>query len=207
MSEQKDPLLLDHNVDGITELDNRLPAWWVWLFWGAIVWGIAYLVHYQVLKLGPGQAEQYRQEMAAAKSSAAGAAAAAAAVAATAPAAEQEIPLDQVQPSKETAILAQGEALFTKNCVVCHSALGQGLIGPNLTDDWWIHGGEFKNIINTIREGVPAKGMITWKVILKPSEIIAVGSYVWSIHGRDLSKAVPPPKPVEPEAKEYKRPS
>ena len=206
MSAQKDPLLMDHNADGITELDNNLPAWWVWLFWGAIIWGVAYLVHFHVLKMGAGSAEQYKQEMAAAKAANTANAAAASAVAAAAPV-EPEVPLDQVKPSAEAAVLAQGEALFTKNCVVCHSALGQGLIGPNLTDDFWIHGGEYKNIINTIREGVPAKGMITWKVILKPSEILAVGSYVWSIHGRDLSKAVPPPKPVEPEAKEYKRPT
>lgn len=206
MSEQKDPLLMDHNADGITELDNNLPAWWVWLFWGAIIWGVAYLVHFHVLKMGPGSAELYKQEMAAAQAANKANAAAANAAAASAPV-DPEVPLDQVAPSSDAAVLAQGEALFVKNCVVCHSALGQGLIGPNLTDDFWIHGGEYKNIINTIREGVPAKGMITWKTVLKPSEILAVGSYVWSIHGRDVSKAIPPPKPVEPEAKEYKRPS
>ena len=206
MSAQKDPLLMDHNADGITELDNNLPAWWVWLFWGAIIWGVAYYIHYHGLKMGPSSGEQYKQEMAAAKAATTANAAAAHAAAAAAPV-DPEVPLDQVAPSADAAVLAQGEALFTKNCVVCHSALGQGLIGPNLTDDFWIHGGEYKNIINTIREGVPAKGMITWKTVLKPSEILAVGSYVWSIHGRDVSKAVPPPKPVEPEAKEYKRPT
>jgi cytochrome c oxidase cbb3-type subunit 3 len=205
MSTQKDPLLMDHEADGIRELDNRLPAWWVWLFWGAILWGVGYLIHFHVFRMGPGSAEEYRQEMAAAGAAKSADAAAATAVAAASPA-EAEVPLDQVQPSSEAAILAQGEALFVKNCVVCHAALGQGLIGPNLTDDFWIHGGEYKNIINTIREGVPAKGMITWKTVLKPSEILAVGSYVWSIHGRDVSKAVPPPKPTEPEAKEFKRP-
>ncbi len=206
MSEKKDPLLMDHNADGITELDNNLPAWWVWLFWGAIIWGLAYLVHYHVLKMAPGQAGEYQLEMAAAQAAKGGPAGAGPAGAAAA-VAEVEIPLDQVQPAADPGTLAKGEALFVKNCVVCHSALGQGLIGPNLTDDFWIHGGEFKHIINTIREGVPAKGMITWKTALKPSEIMAVGSYVWSIHGRDVSKAVPPAKAPEPEAKEYKRPA
>lgn len=203
MSKDPESKVMDHEADGITELDNNLPTWWVWLFWGAIIWGVLYLLHFHVFKMGPGSAAEFKQEVAAADTLKK---ATVATAAANSPA-EAEIPLDQVQPLTDAAALALGEATFTKNCVVCHGAMAQGLIGPNLNDAFWIHGGEFKNIVNTIREGVPVKGMITWRGVLKHSDIIAVASYIWTLQGRDVSKAIPPPKPVEPEAKEYKRPS
>lgn len=193
-----EPPRMPHEADGIQELDNRLPAWWVWLFWLSIVWGFAYLLHYHVFKMGPDSSEAYRREMAAAEK----------ARTPTAPVegGETELPLDQVTPALDTARLSRGEGLFLKNCAVCHGGMGQGMIGPNLTDDFWIHGGEFKDLVHIVREGVPAKGMITWRPVLKPSDIIDVCSYVWSIHGRDVSAAIPPPKPVEPDAREFKRP-
>jgi cytochrome c oxidase cbb3-type subunit 3 len=187
-----------HEVDGISELDNLLPRWWLWLFWLCNIFAVGYMVYYHVAKTGPLQEQAYALEMQSAQQARD---AADAARAATAP------QVDTTRPSPDSAILAKGKALFGANCVACHAAEGQGLIGPNLCDNFWIHGGEFANILNTINEGVPAKGMISWKLTMKPDDIYAVASYIWTLNGKDVSKAVPPPKPVEPEAKEYIRSS
>ena len=188
----------EHEVDGISELDNLLPRWWVWMFWLCNAFAVAYIVYYHVLNLAPLQEKAYAEEMGLAKQ------AKAALVAAKVASAPQ---LDMTAPSTDEAILNKGKSIFGINCIACHATEGQGLIGPNLTDDFWIHGCEFANILNTITEGVPVKGMISWKLTMSPEDIHAVASFVWSIHGKDVSKAIPPPKPVEPEAKEYKRPS
>ena len=186
-----------HEVDGISELDNLLPRWWLWLFWLCIVFGGLYLAYYHVLKKGPLQIGQYEQEVAAAN-------AAKAALAAT-KAASAPVAVNMDEPSADSAVLAKGKAIFGANCIPCHAAEGQGLVGPNLTDDYWIHGGEFANIKTTITEGVPAKGMISWKLTMSPEDIHSVASFVWTLHGKDVSAAVPPPKPPEPEAKLYER--
>ncbi len=186
-----------HEVDGITELDNLLPRWWLWLFWLCNIFAVAYLLYYHVFRMGPLQIGEYEATMAAAQK-------AQAAAAANAPAAAA---VNLEEPSMDAAVLGKGKSIFGVNCVACHGMDGQGLVGPNLTDDFWIHGGSFKEIEHTITEGVPEKGMISWKLTLKPEEIHAVASYVWSLHGKDVSQSVPPPKPVEPEAKEYKRSS
>jgi cytochrome c oxidase cbb3-type subunit 3 len=197
MSDQENPMA-GHEVDGISELDNLLPRWWLWLFWLCNIFAVGYLLYFHVLRKSPLQEGQYAREMAAAQQAKA---AAQAARAAAAPA------LNMDAPSEDATILAKGKAIFGSNCIACHAAEGQGLVGPNLCDDFWIHGGEFASIRNTITEGVPAKGMISWKLTMSPEDIYAAACYVWSLHGKDVSQAVPPPKPVEPEAKEYKRPS
>jgi cytochrome c oxidase cbb3-type subunit 3 len=188
MSDAKEPHLMNHEADGITELDNQLPRWWVWLFVITCIFAVVYLVHYHVMKNGPLQVAMYDQEMAAAKKPEPAAAAAvggdpAAASAAAAP----------EEPSNDSAVLASGKELFTRNCMVCHGPDGQGLIGPNLTDEYWIHGGTYADVKHTIVEGVPAKGMITWKNVLKADEIQNVASYVWSLRGTT------PPNPKPPE--------
>ena len=177
-NEQKDPLLMDHDADGITELDNNLPQWWVWLFVLSCVWAFGYLVYYHVMG-GPGQLAEYEQEMnAAAKPAAVAVATEAGAPGEAAPAA---VAADE--PSTDEAVLAAGKEIFMKNCMVCHAADGGGLIGPNMTDDYFIHGPLFSDSIRTINEGVLAKGMIAWKGVLKPDEIQAVASYVYSLRG------------------------
>lgn len=177
--------ILDHDYDGITEMDNKLPRWWVWLFNLSIVFAFFYLLFFHVLNLGPSSAKLYQQEIAAAKGepepTPGGAAAALAAV-----------PVEEV-PSTEDAVLAKGKQLFTLNCAVCHGQNAEGLIGPNLCDDSWIHGPTFANNLHTIREGVLAKGMIAWKGVLKPADIQAVGSYIFTLRGSN------PPNPKAPE--------
>jgi cytochrome c oxidase cbb3-type subunit 3 len=176
MSNEKEPLLLDHDADGITELDNNLPRWWVWLFWLCIAWGFAYLLYFHAFRVGDLSAVKYEKEMAAAVKSAS--------ALAVIPDAGAESPAEATPaPSTDAAVLVQGQDLFTKNCLVCHTADGGGLIGPNLCDEYWIHGGTFADSVRTIQEGVPAKGMITWKLVLKPDEIMAVASYIYTLRG------------------------
>lgn len=185
MSEQQTEETMGHEVDGIGELDNLLPRWWVWLFWLATVFAAAYLLYYHVLYPGKGSAWEYKEEIAEADR----------AMALLPPTPTPD------EASTEAAVVAKGKQIFMANCIPCHGTMAQGIVGPNLTDDYWIHGGKFANIKHTITEGVPAKGMLTWKLTLRPMDIYSVASYVWSLHGSDVSKASPPPKPVEPEAK------
>lgn len=180
MSESKDPLLLDHEADGIKELDNFLPHWWLWLFWVAILFGIVYMAYYHIFRVGPLSAEAYQQEMSAAEVQVA-------AVAAAEPPAAYG-----TKPGLDEATLAQGQLLFATHCVACHGQHGEGLVGPNFTDDYFLHGPEFVDSVRTITEGVPPKGMISWKPILKPNEIQAVASYVWTLRGTHPDNPKPP---------------
>jgi cytochrome c oxidase cbb3-type subunit III len=190
----KEPQMSGHNYDGISELDNLLPRWWLWLFWLCNVFGLAYLLYFHVLHPEKGSAWEFQREV-----TAAAALQKAAAPAPTVTTVEA--------PTADAALVGKGKEIFLKNCIPCHGTLGQGIIGPNLTDDFWIHGGTFAEIKHTITEGVPAKGMITWKLMLKPDDIQNVASFVWSLHGTDVSKAVPPAKVPEPEAKKVERQS
>ncbi len=186
MHDDENPLK-DHVIDGISELDNKLPRWWVWLFHLSIVFAAFYLLYFHVLRIGPSQAGLYQQEMAAARGEPEATPPEASAAAVPAPASAEET------PSTDTAVLARGKQVFTVNCAVCHGQEGQGLIGPNLCDDAWLHGSLFADNLRIIREGVLAKGMIAWKAVLRPDDILAVGSYLYSLRG---SK---PPNPKAPE--------
>ena len=177
----KDPLLLDHDYDGIQELDNKLPRWWVWLFNLCIVFAVFYLGYYHVLGNGRMMEAEYKAEMKI------GAEAKAKAIA------EFENSMASLQPSQDPAILADGKATFEKLCAPCHRKDGGGLVGPNLCDDYWIHGSNFVDNLRTIWNGVPAKGMVTWKGTLKPATISAVGSYIYTLRGTH------PPNPKPPE--------
>ncbi len=198
MSNNDNNPMSGHEVDGISELDNLLPRWWLWLFWLCNIFAVVYIAYFHILKIGPLQEKAYVEEVSAAQQAKA---VVAAAQAASSP------QVDLTAPSASEDVLAKGKSIFGVSCMACHASEGQGLVGPNLTDDFWIHGGEFANILNTITEGVPAKGMISWKLTMSPADIHAVASFIWTLHGKDVSKAIPPPKPPEPEAKEYKRTS
>jgi cytochrome c oxidase cbb3-type subunit 3 len=180
MNNEKDPLLLDHEVDGIRELDNKLPRWWVWLFNISIVFAAFYLTYYHVLGKGDLSAAAYVKEMklgAELKSAAMG---------------KFEASIPTLTPSTEQATIAAGKLTFTKLCAPCHRPDGGGLVGPNLCDDYWIHGGAFSNNVATIWNGVPAKGMVTWKNNLKPAEIYEVASYIYTLRGTKPVNPKPP---------------
>ena len=176
-----DKLLAGHEYDGIRELDNRLPRWWLWLFYITIVFAAVYFVRYHVIKTGNLQDEEYQKEVAEAKLKYGDLAK------------ESTIDLDQLTVLTDMASLESGKAIFDKHCVVCHLAEGQGLVGPNLTDEYWIHGCSIQDIYNLIVVGVPEKGMISWKDQLSQQQMLEVSSYIVSLVGTN------PPNPKEPQ--------
>jgi cytochrome c oxidase cbb3-type subunit 3 len=181
-NDPKEPLLLDHNYDGIQELDNNLPRWWVWLFYITIIFAALYLLYFHVLHLGDLQAAEYDKEMKI------GNALKGAAMT------KFESGIPALTPSTDPAVLDDGRQIFAKFCAPCHRADGGGLVGPNLTDNYWIHGSTFADNVTVIWNGVPAKGMITWKTILKPDEIYAVASYIYTLRGAKLATPGKPPE-------------
>lgn len=176
-SEEKEPdLLLHHEYDGIRELDNVLPPWWLWLFYGTVIWGIVYLVNVHVIDVWPDQKEAYEAELQQAQLD----------VAAFVALQGSLVDENNLTASSDPAVINSGEALFNQFCVACHNAGGQGAetsVGPNLTDPYWINGGGAKNIFKTIKYGVAEKGMISWKSQLKPDEMAALTSYILSRAG------------------------
>lgn len=178
--------LLDHRYDDIQEYDNPLPGWWTLILWATIVWaGLYFLNVIPGVGTGKGRVANYDRDMAAAQEKY-GAAQAQAATASIDVAAMDAAIGD---PAK----LAAGKAVFATTCVACHMADGGGNIGPNLTDDYWIHGATHKDILTTITNGVPDKGMPTWSAVLKPEQITSVAAYVTTLHGTH------PAKPKEPQ--------
>jgi len=180
MNEPNDPLLMDHEADGIRELDNKLPRWWVWLFYGSITYAVAYLVYYHVLGAGDLMAAEYQKEKTrgdAIKAAAMG---------------RFESSIVTLQPSKDAPVVDQGRQIFLRLCAPCHRADAGGLVGPNLCDDYWIHGSNFSDNVTTIWNGVPAKGMITWKNYLNPKEVYSVASYIYTLRGTHPKNPKPP---------------
>ena len=187
MNDPKDPLLLDHEADGIKELDNNLPRWWVLMFYGCIAFAVVYMVYYHVLKVGDLQAAEYQKEMKIGdeiKSAAL---------------AKFESSLASLQPLTDKSTLSQGQEKFNQLCAPCHRPDGGGLVGPNLCDDYWIHGSNFVDNLKVIINGVPEKGMVTWKGLLKPAEIHAVASYVYTLRGTKPPNPKPPENQQQPE--------
>ncbi|MFT7084555.1 MAG: cytochrome c oxidase cbb3-type subunit 3 [Vicingaceae bacterium] len=169
--EREVDIMLDHDYDGIKELDNNLPPWWKYMFYATIVFAVVYLIRYHVTGDGQLQTAEYLTEMKEA-------------------AAEKETMManatDLITEENVTyliaaADLAKGEAIYQGNCATCHGQLGEGGTGPNMTDEYWIHGGGIKNIFKTIKYGVPAKGMIAWQSQFSPSQMQKVASYVLSL--------------------------
>ncbi|WP_455169213.1 cbb3-type cytochrome c oxidase N-terminal domain-containing protein [Aegicerativicinus sediminis] len=181
--EEEGDIILDHNYDGIKELDNRLPPWWVYGFYITIIFAVIYLARFHIFG-GADQAEEYAMAVEEARIQ----------IEEYKKTAKDLVDINTVELLTEASDLNSGKTIFTANCVACHKMDGGGGIGPNLTDDYWIIGGGIKNVFNTISEGGrPGKGMISWKSELKPSEIAQVASYVLSLHGTT------PADPKDPE--------
>ena len=176
---QEEDVMLDHNYDGIRELDNSLPPWWVAMFYITIVIGVVYFAYYHYYNIGLSSSEEYAIEMERAE------------IMKTRFLAKQANLIDEsnVVALTDEASLAQGAALYKSTCVACHGQLGEGGIGPNMTDEYWLHGGDMKSIFATIKYGVPAKGMIAWKDQLGPSDIHKVASYLMTLKGTNPPNA------------------
>ncbi len=167
------PRLIEHQYDGIQEYDNPLPRWWVILFWATIVFSLLYAFNLGV-GIGPGRIAQYEADVAAAK-------------AAAPPPAQAATPEQLAAMVTDAAAVEAGKTVFVTNCASCHKPDGGGMIGPNLTDNAWIHGGTLPEIHTTIVQGVIAKGMPPWGTLLKPDQIDAVTAYVGSIRNTNVA--------------------
>lgn len=180
--ESEASLLLEHDYDGIKELDNNLPPWWVYLFYGCIAFAAIYLVRYELLGADD-QEMELQKELAQAKI----------AIEEYKKTAPDLIDEKTVVLLTDAAELAKGKAIYETNCVACHRPDGGGQIGPNLTDDQWILGGGIKNIFHTISNGGrDGKGMVAWNAMLKPTEIQHVASYIISLKGTNPKDAKAP---------------
>jgi cytochrome c oxidase cbb3-type subunit III len=174
MAEFKDQVL-DHDADGIREYDNAPPGWLMWMLYATIVFSVLYIGWYALSFGDDDYSTWWAQEQVADRAQV------------------QDWFKDHpvVAPSADVllagavdpAVLAAGGARFGKTCGPCHGEHAQGLIGPNLTDDRWLHGGKVTDVFGTIVKGVPAKGMPSWGRAFKPEELAALASYIRSLQG------------------------
>jgi cytochrome c oxidase cbb3-type subunit 3 len=186
--EKEGSILLDHNYDGIQELDNHLPPWWKWMFYASIAFSVIYLIDYHLVGNSPLQEQElaieieraaisvaeYKQKMA--------------------NSIDENTAQVLLDDPKE---LAAGKEVYDANCKSCHGGLGEGGVGPNLTDEFWLHGGGMQNIFKTVKYGVPSKGMIAWEQQLPPAKIQSVSNYILSLQGTN------PPNAKEAQGEKY----
>lgn len=181
LSQEKE-LMMEHAYDGIAELDNPTPPWFMGLFYGSIITAITYMIVFHVVGSGDIMGSEYVREMAIADK-------------------QREAYIAKVAGGINENTVTQlvdlkgvgaGKTLYAQNCVACHGTNAEGKVGPNLTDVFWLHGGSVKRIFHTLTEGVPAKGMIAWKRQLNPLQIQQVASYVMSLQGSNPAGAKEP---------------
>jgi len=189
---QEKEIELEHNYDGIKELDNHLPPWWKWLFYGTIAWAAIYIIVFHIANTLPLSQEEYQTELAVAETQAK-------LRKASQPAAA-EIDESKLVYSADAAILENGKNVFAENpCGSCHGSEGGGnTIGPNLTDQYWIHGGDITSIFNTIKNGAVDKGMPAWGKVMSVQDVRDLTFYIISLQGSN------PPNPKAPQGELYK---
>jgi cytochrome c oxidase cbb3-type subunit 3 len=179
--EKEADVLLDHDYDGIKELDNALPPWWKYGFYFTVVVAVIYLFNFHVLGIGLNPEQEYMAEMEAGKK-----------VEDAYKAKTKNLVDENNVTLADAAGIADGAKTFKQSCVACHGQNGEGGIGPNLTDDYWIHGGSMNNIYKTIKVGYPDKGMQSWESMLNPGQMRNVASYVKSLKGTNPANAKAP---------------
>ncbi len=184
---EEDSIDMGHNYDGIRELDNKLPPWWKYGFYASILFAFAYMYFYHFSDTGWSSLKEYEAEMAEA-----------------AVIKEQYLQKvgnmvneENVSVLQDASDLAAGEKVYTTFCVACHGSQGEGGIGPNFADAYWIHGGSINDIFSIIKYGAPEKGMISWQSQLRPVEMQQVASYILSLQGSN------PPNAKEPQGELY----
>ncbi|MEQ8907812.1 MAG: cbb3-type cytochrome c oxidase N-terminal domain-containing protein [Vicingaceae bacterium] len=171
--EEEESVMLDHDYDGIKELDNNLPPWWVYMFYATIIFAVVYIVRFHITGNGQLSHEEYMAEMNEA----------AVEKAEMMANATESITEDNVVFLVDAPTIDKGAAIYQGNCATCHGQLGEGGAGPNLTDEYWIHGGSMKSIFKTIKYGVPEKGMIAWQSQFSPKQMQQVASYIKTLKG------------------------
>lgn len=182
MSEEQS-ILIPHEYDGIQELNNPTPGWFMYLFYATMIFAAGYLLIYHVFGVGQLQYDEYKTEMAvAAKEKAMFLAKSA-----------DKVDENTVKLTTDAGVLAAGKSIFQQRCAACHGNNAQGMVGPNLTDDYWLHGNKINDLFKTIKYGVQSKGMPTWESQLTPKQISNVANYIKSLHGSN------PANPKEPQ--------
>jgi cytochrome c oxidase cbb3-type subunit 3 len=176
--EKESEILMDHDYDGIKELDNNLPPWWKYGFYLTIVVGIVYMIHYHGAKTGNLQAAEYAEEIKNAEI----------AIAEHMKNSANNVDESSVKMLTAEADLKTGKDLFIATCAACHGQLGEGGVGPNLTDDYWVHGGSVVDIFKTVKYGWPDKGMKAWKEDLSPMQMAQVTSFIKTLRGTNPPK-------------------
>ena len=176
--EKEADIMLDHNYDGIVELDNNLPPWWKYGFYLTIVIGIIYLINYHVTGTGDLQTAEYEKSLVIAKAEV------------------DEYMRTSANNVDETTVkqlegadLESGKDLFMANCAACHGKLGEGTVGPNLTDAYWLYGGSLQDIFKTIKYGWVDKGMKSWKEDFSPIQIAQIASFIKTLNGTNPAGA------------------
>lgn len=178
---EESAVMMDHDYDGIRELDNNLPPWWKYGFYFTIVWTLGYLTYFHI-SAGPSSIEEYRTQITDGER----------AVAEYRARAKNLVDETNVVASMDQADLNAGKAIFAQHCAQCHAADGGGQIGPNLTDDYWLYGADIKDVFRTIKYGVNGKGMKSWQQELSPVLMAQVASFVKSLGGTTPMKPKAP---------------
>lgn len=189
MTDTEKDKLLESNYDGIEEYDNDLPRWWLNIFWLTGIFSVVYVL-YVHLGFATTDAEKIKQEISALKSLRASV--------------KQAAGSDGIVTEESLSLLvadaevvAKGKEVYLAKCMACHGQVGEGLIGPNLTDDFWIYGGSLLDIREIINVGVLEKGMLAWQGVIPDEEVNAVVAYIRSIRGTN------PPNAKEPQGEEF----
>lgn len=172
LEEEKD-IQLDHNYDGIIELDNDLPPWWKYGFYATILFSCVYLWQYHVVRSKPLQLQELAIATAKGEEE----------VAEFLKKSANAIDENSVKELTDAGAISAGNGIFTKNCAVCHGQKGEGLVGPNFADNYWVYGGGIKDIFKTIKYGKVEKGMKSWKEELSPLQMAQVASYIRTFKG------------------------
>jgi cytochrome c oxidase cbb3-type subunit 3 len=180
--EEEEDILLDHDYDGIMELDNNLPPWWKGILYLSMAFAPVYIWFVHFSDYGSLQHEAYAYEMEIAEDQ----------VKAYLATQKNAIDESNVELLADADALGKGQAMFTAKCAVCHGTQGEGGIGPNLTDKYWLHGGSISDVFKSIKYGIPEKGMIAWKNELRPKDMQAVASYIISLAGTNPADAKEP---------------
>lgn len=181
LNEEKD-IQLDHDYDDIKELDNKLPPWWLYGFYITVIFAGIYLWRYHVSHSAPLSHEELAIELTKAEEQQAN----------NLKKAGNSVDENTVKLLTAAADIEEGKKLFTTTCAPCHAADGGGIVGPNLTDDYWLHGGGVKEIFKVIKYGVPEKGMQPWKGTFSPTQIAQLASFIKSIKGAKVANAKEP---------------
>lgn len=180
MEEEKN-LEIPHVYDGIKELNNPIPTWFNVLFYGSLIFAVGYYYYYHIGEYGPRQDTEYEIEMAKAE------------LDKRKFLAQSTGSYDENSVKLDASLIANGKNVYDANCVACHGDQGQGgAVGPNLVDEYWLHGGSINDIFKTIKYGVPEKGMVSWEKNLSAKNISEVTNYIMSLSGTKPANAKAP---------------